>query len=441
MRVRRLVMTGAAAVVLLASACGSRGADEGGVQRLKGQRLEVAAVWSGEEQANFENVLRRFERRTGAEVRFTSTGRNIATVLGSRIQGGDSPDVALLPQPGLLGDLARSGALEPIEPVAGPLVGANYAPVWRELGSVDGTLYGVWFKAANKSTVWYRTKAFFDAGVAPPKTWEKFQEVSARLANKGLVPLVIGANDGWTLTDWFENVYLRTAGPEKYDQLVSRRIPWTDDSVKDALRTLGQMLGRSEWLAGGVDGVLATTFERSVVETFGQPTPDEPDAKGRAAMTMEGSFVAANIAHDTRTEVGTDARFFDFPAINKSKKSVIFGGDVAVLLKGSEAGRELIKFLATPLAAEPWAEAGGFISPNRSVDPAAYPDLTTRQLARALVEPGVVRFDLSDLVPASFGATNGQGMYQVLQDWLRNPADVDTAAAQLEAAALAADGA
>ncbi|MDQ3679986.1 MAG: extracellular solute-binding protein [Actinomycetota bacterium] len=418
------------ALTMVASACNGSGGDQAANTQLKGQQLEVVAVWSGEEQANFEQVIRRFENRTGAQVRFTSTGRNIATELGPRLRAGDAPDVAILPQPGLLGELARGRELKPVEAVAGTLVDENYAPVWRELGSVDGVLYGVWFKAANKSTVWYRTKAFFDAGVAPPRTWHKLQEVSRRLDEKGITPLAMGARDGWTLTDWFENVYLRTAGPARYDQLANRRLPWTDDSVKEALRTLGQVIGRPEWLLGGVEGALATSFERSVVQTFGQPP--------MAAMTFEGSFVAANVAKETRAEVGTDARFFEFPSVNESQRSVIFGGDVAVLLGDSEASRELIRFLATPQAAEPWAEAGGFISPNRSVDPAAYPDLTTRQLARALTEPGVARFDLSDLVPASFGATNGQGMWKILQDWLRNPGDVDSTAAQLEAAAAAA---
>ncbi|MDQ3570944.1 MAG: extracellular solute-binding protein [Actinomycetota bacterium] len=428
-RARVTALLGALAMV--ASAC-SGAADQGqGLNtQLHGQEIEVVAVWSGEEQASFEQVLRRFENRTGAKVRFTSTGRNIATELDRRLRASDAPDVAVLPQPGLLGELVSRRELEPVEAVAGTLVDENYAPVWRELGSVDGILYGVWFKAANKSTVWYRTKAFFDVGVAPPKTWQKLQDVSRRLDQKGITPLAVGAGDGWTLTDWFENVYLRTAGPARYDQLANRRIPWTDDSVREALRTLGQVLGRPEWLLGGAEGALATSFEGSVVQTFGQPA--------MAAMTFEGSFVAANIAKETRAEVGTDARFFEFPSINESEPSVIFGGDVAALLKDNEASRELIRFLATPEAAEPWAEAGGFISPNRSVDPAAYPDLTTRQLARALNHPGVVRFDLSDLVPASFGATDDQGMWKILQDWLENPADVDATAAQLEAAAAAA---
>ena len=425
------VATLVAAASLAVAACGgSEDADERANRRLQGQQLEVAAVWTGEEQTNFEKVLDRFEKRTGAVVRFTPTGRNIAAVLGPRIEGGDAPDVVILPQPGLVADLVRRKALQPIEGVAGTLVDLNYAPVWRQLGSVDGILYGVWFKAANKSTFWYRTKAFFDAGVAPPENWEELREVAAKLARKGQKPLAVGAGDGWPLTDWFENVYLRTAGPARYDQLSRHQIPWTDDSVKHALRTMGEVLGRSEWIAGGVDGALATSFEQSIVQTFGTPS--------RAAMTFEGSFVGTIIAKDTKADVGSDARFFDFPSIGGSKRSLVFGGDVAVMLENNDASRQLVRFLATPEAAEPWAEAGGYTSPNRSVDPAAYPDLTTRRLARALTEPGIVRFDLSDLLPASFGATQGQGMWKILQDWLRSPGDVDATAARLEEAAAAA---
>ena len=388
-------------------------------------------MWSGEEQANFEKVLDRFERETGAEVRFTSTGRNVGAVLGPRIDAGTAPDVAILPQPGLLRDLVGRGALKPIDAVAGTLVDENYAPVWRRLGSVDGRLYGVWFKAANKSTFWYRTEAFFDAGVAPPKTWEELQGVARDLGRSGVRPLAVGAADGWTLTDWFENVYLRTAGPTMYDRLAGGDMPWTDDSVKHALRTLGQVLGHPEWMVGGAEGALATTYEQSVTQTFG----DQP----QGAMLFEGSFVATNIAKDTEADVGTEAKFFDFPSIAGSKRSVVFGGDVAVLLADNEASRELIRFLATAEAAEPWAEAGGFISPNRSVHQAAYPDVTTRQLARALTEPKTVRFDLSDLLPASFGAADGQGMWKILQDWLKNPSDVDGTAARLEAESAAGE--
>jgi len=427
-------------LAVLAAACGDSGQESSPapsedtaqqtLARLDGQSLEVAAVWSGDEQANFQKVLDLFKQKTGAEVRFTSTGDDIATVLGTRIQGGQPPDVAILPQPGLLADLAGRNALKSVEDVAGPAVDRNYAPIWRELGSVNDTLYGVWFKAANKSTFWYRTKAFADAGVEPPRNWEDLKKVAATMADSGVVPLAVGAASGWPLTDWFENVYLRTAGPQKYDQLARGQIPWTDPSVKQALTTMAEVLGRSEWLVGGVNGALATDFDKSVVQAFGEPP--------QAAMTFEGDFVAINIAADTKAKIGTDARLFDFPAIGSSGPSVVSGGDAAALLKDTRAGRELIKFLATPEAAEPWARAGGFTTPNKAMNPDLYPDDTTRQSARAIIQSETLRFDLSDLVPSSFGGTTGQGLWKILQDWLKNPSNVDAITAQLEAAARAA---
>ncbi len=424
-------------LALVAAACGDShddtdGAtgDTGGGQDLQGQQVEVAATWSGEEQARFTRVLDAFEEETGATVQFTSTGDDIATVLGTRLAGGSPPDVAMLPQPGLLTELAGRNALRPIEALAGSLVDDNYAPVWRQLGSVDGTLYGVWFKAANKSTFWYSNPAFEAAGVEPPANWEELQTVAQTISDSGLTPFSIGGADGWTLTDWFENVYLRVAGPDKYDQLATHAIPWTDPSVTESLTTLAEVFGQEQWIAGGAGGALGPDFPRSVTQVFAEPPA--------AAMVYEGDFVAGQITEETTATLGEDARFFDFPAIDGSEDSVVGGGDVAVLLTDSPGGRELVRFLATPEAAEAWASEGGFTSPNQSLDLEVYPDDTTRRSAEALTETGVFRFDLSDLQPAAFGGTPGQGMWKILQDFLRTTGDVNATAAQLEAARAAA---
>lgn len=234
-RPTRLLAILAAAALLLA-ACGSSdddggnsggGGDGGGGtdQDLSGVTLEVAAVWSGDEQANFKKVLDHFEEETGATVEFTSTGDDIATILGGRIAGGSPPDLAVLPQPGLLNDLAAEGNLEPIEDAVGDTIDENFDEVWRELGTVDGDLYGVWFKASNKSTFWYDVGALDDAGVDPPETWEDLVDGSQVILDSGITPISVGGADGWTLTDWFENVYLRTAGADLYDQLADHEIP------------------------------------------------------------------------------------------------------------------------------------------------------------------------------------------------------------------------
>lgn len=423
----------ASVLFVLAAACGP-GEEEAPPAEgdLSGQAVEVAAVWTGTEQENFQQVLDAFAERTGADVTYTSTGDDIAAVLGTRIEGGDPPDVAILPQPGLMADLAEQGALQPIEDVAGDEVDANYAPVWRELGSIDGTLYGVWFKAANKSTVWYNVGVFADAGVSPPATWDEFLEVARTIADFGVPPVSIGGADGWTLTDWFENVYIRSAGADAYDQLTRHEIPWTDDSVKDALGVMAELMGDESLIAGGTRGALQTDFPTSVTQVFTDPP--------KAAIVYEGDFVAGVITGETDAQLGTDADFFDFPAIDGSSPAVVGGGDVAVLLTDSDAGKALIEFLATPEAGEIWAGLGGFTSPNQGVDLSVYPDEITRKSAEALTTAEVFRFDLSDLQPAEFGATVGQGLFKLFQDFLANPDDIDGVTKAMEAAAAQAFG-
>src|SRR6266511_3175802 len=124
-----------AAVGLVAAGCGGGEKGGGGPEKgsLKGVTVQVAAVWSGAEQEKFKKVLDAFEEQTGATVKYTSTGDDIATVLGTQIEGGKPPDVAVLPQPGLLNDLASKGSLKPVNSKAEAAIDANYAKVWKNV--------------------------------------------------------------------------------------------------------------------------------------------------------------------------------------------------------------------------------------------------------------------------------------------------------------------
>ncbi|MGH9041183.1 MAG: ABC transporter substrate-binding protein [Acidimicrobiia bacterium] len=421
--------------VLLAGAgvgCGSETAAPGlpevpGSDDLAGQQVEVAAVWSGVEAQRFGAVLERFEAATGAEVRFTSAGDDLGAVLDSRLAASDPPDVAVLPQPGLLVALARRNALLPLPAPAAALVERHYDPLWRDLGGHDGRLYGVWFKASNKSTIWFNRAVLDQAGVAPPATWEDLQAAAGTLLTSGVAPLSVGGADGWTLTDWFENVLLRTAGTGTYQRLAAHQIPWTDPAVHQALATLAQVLGRPEWLRGGTRGALEAGFTDSVTRVFADPP--------EAAMVFEGDFVASVVAAETGAGAAAQADFFDFPAIGASPPAVVAGGgDVAVLLADTPVAQALVTFLATPEAGGVWAALGGFTSPNRGVDLSAYPDDVARRAARRLVEADVV-FDLSDLQPPAFGGTPGQGLWKLLQDFVAEPAAIDRLTREIEAAA------
>src|SRR5690606_14231454 len=203
---------------------------------LAGQVVEVAAIWTGAEQGSFRAVLDEFERRTGATVRYTSGGDDLPALLNSRLAGGAPPDVALLGQPGVVAQLARRGVLTELTGEAAAAVRANYSAFWVDLGTVDGRLYGVYYKVANKSLIWYRSDAFAGAGVRPPTTWPEFVAATGALRDAGVGTMAVPGADGWVLTDWFENVYLRLAGPQRYDQLAGREIPWTHPSVVESLR-------------------------------------------------------------------------------------------------------------------------------------------------------------------------------------------------------------
>ena len=176
--------------------------------------IAVMAVWTGPEQAAFQAVLDGFtEANPDVTVNYTSAGDQLPTQLSTAVEGGNPPDMAVLPQPGLMTDFAGEGALQPIDFAAGDIE-ENFGQDVIDLGTVDGTLYGFLFKAANKSLVWYNVQAFSDAGVEPAEEWEAFLENAGTLSASGVPAYSIGGADGWTLTDLFENIYLRTAGPE-----------------------------------------------------------------------------------------------------------------------------------------------------------------------------------------------------------------------------------
>jgi ABC-type Fe3+ transport system substrate-binding protein len=432
-----------AAMTLVAAGCGDD--DDGGgttgttaaqplqLADLSGQTVEVAAIWSGEEQEKFQKVLDDFEQRTKATVRYSPTGDDVGAYLGTKIAGNQAPDVALLPNPGLMNDLAGKGNLQPIDDVVGAQVDANFGPSWRTLGTSEGKLYGVFFKAANKSTVWYNKHVLENAGVQPPADWETFKQSIDTISGSGTTPLSVAGADWWTLTDWFENVYIRTAGADKYDQLTKHEIPWTDESVKTAMTTLGEVLGQPNNIAGGTRGALSTDFPGSVSTVFSDPP--------KAGIVYEADFVAGVITGETQAKLGTDADFFNFPAISGSQSSAVVAGDAAVLLKDTPGGKELIKYLASPEAATIWVKLGGFTSANKQVDLAAYPDDIARRSAQAVTTSANARFDMSDLTPAAFGGTPGKALAKGMQDLLRGEfKNIDQVLAQLEKDATAAYG-
>ena len=415
----------AAVAVLVATGTGSGATKHR--QAVSGS-ITFDGVWTGAEAASFGAVIKSFNKvYPDVKVNYKPVGDNLPTVVSTAVAGGNPPDMADIAQPGLVKQFVDKGALKPITYSRKTLL-ANFNPSWIALGTFNKKIYGLVFKASNKSTIWYNVHAFKNAGVKPPSTWPQLVSAANTVKASGVPPYSIGGADGWTLTDLFENIYLRQAGPVKYALLSAHRIKWTDPSVAAALKTMAAVVGTSANMAGGTSGAVQTDFPTSVNNVFQNPP--------KAAMVLEGDFVPG--VATVKAKPGTDYAEFPFPSIGGSPPSVEIGGDTIVAFRDTPAIEAFVNFLGTPAAAAAWAAKGGFATGNKKMPASVYPDATTRATASAIAAAKNVAFDMSDQQPASFGATTGQGEWGLFQQFLQNPSNIKGIQQKLESAAAAA---
>jgi len=436
----------AAALALSAAACGGSSSSSSGTTASSAGGGATTAnssvsgtvtfdgIWTSSSGAKqFADVIAGFNKLyPKVKINYKPVGDNLPTVLSTAVAGGHPPDMADIAQPGFVQQLANQNKLKPITYAVGT-IGKNFAPAWRQLGTFNGTLYALVFKAANKSVLWYNVPAFKSAGVTPPKTWQQMLTDAKTLKASGTPAYSIGGADGWTLTDLFENIYLRTWGPAKYAALSAHKIPWTDPSVTTALNTMAQVLGDTGNLAGGSAGAIQNGFNDSVTNAFSTPP--------KGAIVFEGDFVAGVITSSTKAKPGSGFGVTAFPVVkagSSGSNGVEIGGDLFVTFRDTPAIRAFVNYLATPQAAAIWAKQGGFSTGNHNMPSNVYPDAITRATAAPVQHASSVVFDMSDEQPSAFGATAGQGEWGLFQTFLKNPKDVSGIQQKLESAAAAA---
>jgi ABC-type glycerol-3-phosphate transport system substrate-binding protein len=212
-----------------------------------GGTVSVLAVWGGEELDSFRAMVAPFEQQTGITVAYEGT-RDLNAVLTTRVQGGNPPDLAGLPGPGQLQEFAQAGHLVPLDDVLDmQSLQQQYDEGFLQLATYNGQLYGIFTKADVKSLVWYSPPAFESAGYEVPTTWQELQALEEQIIADGAAPWCIGlesgAASGWPGTDWIEDIMLRTAGPDVYDQWWQHEIEWTSEPVRNAWETWGEIVG------------------------------------------------------------------------------------------------------------------------------------------------------------------------------------------------------
>jgi len=372
--------------------------------------ISILSLWGGGEKAAFLKVTDAFTKKTGIKVSY-ETARDFVPVIRTRLAGGNPPDMAIVPRPGIVADLARQGVLHDLKDLGidPGSVTKNYSSAWTKLTQVNGKYYGVVAKANSKSVVWYDPARFSQLKVQPAKTWSQLVALTNKIRGMGKTPWAVGGKDNWTLTDWFENVYARTAGVNKYNQLFTGKVPFDDPSVVTAIKTMTQIVNAQN-VSGGVSGILGTAFTDGIGQVFSK--------KPKAEMYMEGGFVGGIALSDVNKALkpGKTIQEVPFPVITASNGNpLVGGGDIAVAFKKSDAVTQFMKFIASSEAGKTWVSTGAIVSPNKSVPPSAYPNVLVRAEAKQVANAKAFVFDGSDTLPGSLADTWGATLQNIVK--------------------------
>ena len=408
-RRRLATMATVLTISLLAAACGDDKKDSGtsgsadtttaagGDKQFDGQTVTVFSSIRDVEADRLEAAWAAFEEETGIDIQHEGSA-TFEDDLKLRVDGGDSPDLAFIPQPGLLATLAADGKVVPLENLKAD-VEANNIGGWVELGTVDGKFYAPPFGANIKSLVWYSPAAFEEAGYAIPTTWQEMLDLSDKIVADGGTPWCVGAESGgatgWVLTDWVEDFVLRTAGPEVYDKWVAHEIPFNDPAIVAAVDAVGTIVKNDDYVLGGAESIPSTSFQEA-----GLPLLD-----GGCFMHRQASFYGNQFPEGTTKGPDGQVNAFYLPTVNADDPKVMLGGGEVIAAFSAEPVVEYVaKYLTSAEYANERLKSGNWLSPNKNADITLVTDPLEQQFAKLLVESDVFRFDGSDLMPGEVGA-------------------------------------
>ena len=383
------------------------------------------------ESNSLQKSWAQFEQCTGITINYTGSN-TFESDLPVKVNGGNPPDLALIPQPGLLTQMVLTGAVKapPAQTVANE---ANWNQYWKNYGSVGGTFYAAPMSANMKSLVWYSPKFFAANHYTVPTTWAGLMSLSAKIAAAGKAKpwcggISSGTASGWPATDWLEEVVLGKYGAQVYADWISHKVKFASPQIEDAMTIVHNWMQNPAWVNGGfgsVQSIAGTTFQNAGI----------PIQKNQCAMLQQASFYEAQ--WPAGTKVGPDGDIFAFklPAVNPAIPTPVEGGGEFVTAFSSDPATQAVQnYLSSPA----WADsrikvAPGWVSANEKVDQGLYTDPIDQLSAKYLADPDATfAFDASDAMPAAVGA--GQE-WKSMVNWFSSPGTpVATIAAQIDAA-------
>lgn len=374
----------------------------------EGAEVYIFGAFTGPDKEKFDNVLAYFNAVTGLNARYEGSGDFESQII-INTQGGNPPDIAMFPQPGLMREFAGEGNLVPIPDDLSDYIAENYGDAWFELGTAAGPdgeddLYVLYYNVNMKSLVWYLPERFEDFGYEVPETWDEMIELSETMIEDGNTPWCIGVESsgatGWAATDWVEDIMLRMYTPDVYDAWVAHEIPFNDERVVAAIEEFGRFI-QDGWVFGGPENVVNTPFGDA---------PD-PMFNGDCMMHRQASFITAYFPEDV--EVGEDVTAFYLPPMDPelTGNPVLGAGNLTAIMQDPDLAEgevsaevmAVMEFLTMPLAHELWATQGDFLTPHGLVNPDTFATDVQLTQNEFIQNADVFRFDGSDTMPSAVG--------------------------------------
>ncbi len=378
----------------------------------------------------FNESIAPFEEATGIDINYIGD-KEFEGRIGIAVDGGNAPDIADFPQPGLLANYVRQGHVVDVSSwMSDEWLQQQYNPSWLDMATMEGPdgepiMAGTWYRMNTKSQVFYPKARFEEAGYEVPETWEELLALTEQIAADGdpawCIGIESGAATGWAATDWTEEMMLRTTSLENYDAWVAGELPFDSPEVRGAIEAWSEIWFNPDYVFGGTDGIVTTNFGDS-------PAPMFDDPPG-CWLHKQGNFITGFFPEGV--EFDEDWSFFYLPPIDDEfGRPYLVAGDLNGMFNDRPEVRAVMEFMTTPQSAMGWLQNGGALLAHQTATPDMYGQPVEKLLAQLVSEATAFRFDASDLMPGEVGAGT---FWSGMTDYVSGGADLDTILPEIDA--------
>lgn len=317
--------------------------------------VTIVGPWRAEEATAFEKVLDGFRTKSGLKVTYSGVP-DVVAALTPRISAGSPPDLAILPAGNGFLDYTAQGALKPLTFMAEDLT-ANFDPAYVAQYSKDGAPYGFPTRADMGNVL-----LFNPADVkTPPATWSDLTALcSTAKKTTGKACTAGMGKDVWPLYLIWQATYVSTFGAEKYQSLLTGKIPFDDPSVAESLKRVSQFYS-DDWTAGGTSGAMGAGLVDGLARVFGESSDALVAEAGSWGVGLVQGAINQGLVE------GETIDYIQFPYEEAGKGAVLGNSDAAVLLVDNASTQQLAKYLASAEAQSLFIPSG-FTVANKNAD-------------------------------------------------------------------------